>query len=77
MFETVSWQAPEFWRNRYRSERNSAFEEHRRETLDRLAREKRRLDEDQREFEEFLDELKRARDRESFDAFMRSRGGKD
>lgn len=42
---------------------NTAFDEYRNETL-------RRLEEDQREFMEFLDRLRRARDRAEFDQFM-------
>lgn len=45
---------------------NSAFDEYRNETL-------RRLEEDQREFVEFLDRLRRARDRAEFDQFMAER----
>ena len=45
---------------------NSAFDEYRKETL-------RRLEEDQREFIEFLDRLRRARDRAEFDQFMGGR----
>lgn len=45
---------------------NSAFDEYRNETL-------RRLEEDQHEFMEFLDRLRRARDRSEFDQFMAER----
>lgn len=54
---------------------NSAFEEYRRRELERLEEERRRLDEESRAFAEFLEELKRARDREEFDAFMARRRG--
>lgn len=57
------------------SPRNAAFEEYRRGELDRLERERRRLDEESRAFAEFVEELKRARDREEFDAFMARRRG--
>src|SRR5262249_9359300 len=52
---------------------NSAFEEYRRHELERLEAERRRLDEGVRAFAEFVEELKRARDREEFDAFMARR----
>jgi len=52
---------------------NSAFEEYRRVTLDRLEAERRKLAEDERAFADFLRELRSARDREEFDRFMRSR----
>lgn len=45
---------------------NTVFDEYRDETL-------RRLEEDQREFAEFLDRLRRARDRTEFDQFMAER----
>lgn len=45
---------------------NSAFDDYRKETL-------RRLEEDQREFVEFLERLRRARDRAEFDQFMAER----
>ena len=55
---------------------NSAFDEYRRRELERLEEERRRLDEEVRAFASFVEELKRAKDREEFDAFMaRRRGG--
>ncbi len=55
---------------------NSAFDEYRRRELERLEEERRRLDEEVRAFATFVEELKRAKDREEFDAFMaRRRGG--
>lgn len=57
---------------------NWAFEEYRREELDRLEARRRALQEESRAFAEFVEELKRAKDREQFDAFMakrRSEGG--
>ncbi|NIX75980.1 DUF2852 domain-containing protein [Microvirga terricola] len=52
---------------------NAAFEEYRRKELQRLEEERRRLDEEARAFTEFVEELKRAKDREEFDAFMAKR----
>lgn len=52
---------------------NSAFDDYRRSELERLEAERRRLDEEAREFSAFLDELRKARDREEFDAYMRRR----
>jgi hypothetical protein len=52
---------------------NFAFDEHRRSKLERLEEERRRLDEETRVFGEFVEELKRAKDREAFDAFMAKR----
>ena len=52
---------------------NSAFEEYKRATLERLEEERRKLAEEERAFAEFLRELRSARDREEFDRFMQSR----
>jgi hypothetical protein len=55
---------------------NSAFDDYRRSELERLEEERRRLDEEAKAFGTFVEELKRAKDREEFDAFMtRRRGG--
>src|SRR5262247_2038486 len=52
---------------------NSAFKEWKRSELDRLEQERRRLAEAEQDFAAFLDQLKRARDREEFDRFMAAR----
>jgi hypothetical protein len=52
---------------------NFAFEEYRRRELERLEEERRRLDEEAHAFAEFVEELKRAKDRNEFDAFMAKR----
>lgn len=52
---------------------NLAFEEYRRAELARLEEERRRLDEESRAFTDFVTELKKAKDREEFDAFMAKR----
>ena len=57
----------------YTSTGNFAFDEHRRSELERLEEERRRLDEEARAFGEFVEELKRAKDRQEFDAFMAKR----
>jgi hypothetical protein len=54
---------------------NFAFEEYRRRELERLEEERRRLDEEAHAFAAFVEELKRAKDREEFDAFMAKRSG--
>ena len=50
-----------------RSSGNWAFDEYRAETL-------RRLEDEQREFKEFLNRLRRAKDKAEFDQFMAERG---
>lgn len=60
------WRA---WKRRNRwgaGSGNVAFDEYREETL-------RRLDEEQREFRDFLDRLRAAKDRAEFDQFMNER----
>jgi hypothetical protein len=58
------------WNGGFRSTGNRAFDEYRTETL-------RRLEDEQKEFTEFLERLRKARDKTEFDQFMaerRSRG---
>lgn len=52
---------------------NAAFDEYKRMRIAELEAERRRLEEESRAFADFLDELKRARDRETFDRFMHER----
>ncbi len=54
---------------------NAAFDDYRRSELERLEEERRRLDEEARDFRNFVEELKRAKDREEFDAYMAKRRG--
>ena len=60
-------------RPHYSSTGNFAFDEYRRRELERLEAERRRLDEEAHGFAQFVEELKRAKDREEFDAFMAKR----
>lgn len=52
---------------------NAAFDEWRDNELERLAEERRKLDAMRAEFDEYVRELRRARDQEEFDRFMRTR----
>jgi Protein of unknown function (DUF2852) len=56
-----------WWSGRAGSSGNRAFDEYRAETL-------RRLEEEQREFKDFLDRLRHAKDKAEFDQFMAERG---
>lgn len=56
-----------WWSMRSTSSGNRAFDEYRAETL-------RRLEEEQREFKEFLNRLRHAKDKAEFDQFMAERG---
>ena len=52
---------------------NAAFDEWRAAELVRLDEERRKLDEAQREFAEYSDAIRRAKDREEFERFMAER----
>jgi hypothetical protein len=52
---------------------NIAFDDWREKELERLAEERRKLDETLTEFDEYMRELRRAKDQEEFDRFMASR----
>jgi hypothetical protein len=60
----------------YSSTGNFAFEEYRKRELERLEEERRRLEEEAHHFAEFVEELKRAKDREEFEVFMAKRRGR-
>ena|SRR6516165_5318715 len=57
----------------YSASGNVAFDEWRAAELVRLDEERRKLDEAQREFAEYVDAIRRAKDREEFDRFMAER----
>lgn len=59
--------APGRWYRGQPSSGNVAFDEYREETLQRL-------EEEQREFRQFLDRLRHAKDKAEFDQFMAERG---
>jgi hypothetical protein len=56
-----------------RNSGNSVFEDYKRATLERLEEERRKLIAEQEAFSSFLDDLKKAKDREEFERFMRQR----
>ena len=57
----------------YSASGNVAFDEWRTAELARLDEERRKLDEAQREFAEYVDAIRRAKDREEFERFMAER----
>jgi hypothetical protein len=63
--EFRAWRRGHRW-GRHGGSGNVAFDEYREETL-------RKLDEEQREFRDFLDRLRAAKDRAEFDQFMNER----
>ena len=56
---------------------NVAFDDWREAELTRLEEERRKLDEMRAEFDEYVRELRRAKDKEEFDSFMAARGRRD
>ena len=58
-----------WWQPPQRSSGNRAFDEYRSETL-------RRLEDEQKEFHDFLDRLRMAKDKAEFDQFMADRRGR-
>ena len=60
----------------FRPTGNSAFDDWRAGELSRLEEERRKLEAAEREFAEHIEQLRRARDREEFDRFMRDRANR-
>ena len=54
---------------------NAAFDDYRRAQFQRLEEERRKLDEEQRAFSEFVNKLRRAKDQDEFDRFMAEHRG--
>lgn len=52
---------------------NAAFDAYKREQLKRLDDERRKLEEDQKAFRDFVEKVRRAKDQEEFDRFMAER----
>jgi hypothetical protein len=57
----------------YSASGNAAFDEYKREQLKRLDEERRKLEEEQQAFREFVDKVRRAKDQEEFNRFMDER----
>jgi hypothetical protein len=65
-----TWKSPGYG---FASSGNAAFDDYKRETLKRLDEERRKLEEEQKSFREFVEQVRRAKDREEFDRFMAER----
>lgn len=65
------------FRSSFKTTGNVAFDEWRKAELDRLEKERDNLEQMRRDFDSHMYELRRARDREEFDRFMRERNGRD
>jgi hypothetical protein len=64
------------WGNGVSRTGNVAFDDWREKELERLAEERRKLDETIGEFDEYMRELRRAKDQEEFDRFMANRSAR-
>ena len=58
------------WQRREGFTGNAAFDDYRKEALDKLEAERRKLDEERHAFDQFLVKLRRAKDQEAFENFM-------
>ena len=68
------WARDRRYRHRgYSASGNAAFDDYRSEQLKRLEEERKRLDDEVREFQDYMHNLRKARDRDEFDRFMRDR----
>ena len=70
------WCGPRGTSHSYSQSGNSAFDDYRERELKRLDEERRKIEEDRREFEAYVQNLRRARDKEEFDRFMNDRATK-
>ncbi len=68
-FGSMSRSAPT-WTHSASATGNMAFDEYRAKELKRLEEERRKIDAMRAEFEEFLNEVRRAKDQEEFERFM-------
>ena len=70
-FRSFSERTPSFRAGSFRDTGNVAFDEYRSQELKRLEEERRKLEDMRAEFETFLKDLRRVKDQEEFDRFMR------
>jgi hypothetical protein len=61
------------WNHSYASSGNAAFDAYKKQQLERLEAERRKLEEEQKAFAEHLARLREAKDKEEFDRFMAER----
>ena len=76
----ADWRMPSFsgWKSQassysFAGSGNAAFDAYKREQLKRLDEERRKLEEEQRAFRDFVEKVRRAKDQEEFDRFMAER----
>jgi len=72
----AAWAGPSGWRASAGASGNAAFDAWKAAELERLEAERRKLEDAAREFADFLDNIRHAKDREEFDRFMAERRAK-
>jgi len=72
-FANRSWGCGSGSRSGFTRSGNVAFDDYRARELKRLEEERKKLEDERHEFETFMANLRRARDQEEFDRFMRDR----
>jgi len=72
----TSWTGPRGWGFSAGASGNAAFDAWKAAELERLEAERRKLEDAAREFADFLDNIRHAKDREEFDRFMAERRAK-
>ena len=72
-FANRSWGCGSGSRSGFTRSGNVAFDDYRARELKRLEEERKKLEDERHEFETFMQNLRRARDQEEFDRFMRDR----
>lgn len=65
-----SWKQPSYG---FAGSGNAAFDDYKREQLKRLDEERRKLEDEQKAFRDFVEKLRRAKDQDEFDRFMSER----
>lgn len=71
------WNGRHRHQGRHFSTGNMAFDDWRKAEIDRIEEERRKLEEMRAEFDGYMQELRRAKDQEEFDRFMRERGNRN
>jgi Protein of unknown function (DUF2852) len=67
------------WKSPFRDGRdgpvtgNAAFDDYRKSALEKLEAERRKLDDERKEFGDYVEKLRRAKDQDEFDRFMKER----
>ena len=72
-FESWKSAAPSWRASGFTGTGNAAFDDYKREAMRQLDEERKRLDDEQRHFRDFVEKLRRAKDQDEFERFMAER----